>query len=264
MNPDFGRPKPVIGMVHLPATPGTPRYDASRSIGQTIQAVQQDIDYLLDGGVDALLFCNEDDRPYSFNLGPATVAFMTRVIASVDTRDVITGVDVLWDPFAALSIASASGASFIREVMSGTYESDMGVWAPDPEAIWNFRRNIGATDIAMWANIQPEFASPLGTRTIAQRARSTMASCLPDALLVSGPMAGSAPDPRLLEETREVIDKDVTLVVNTGAKPETVGAFLSHADAVIVGSSLKVDGDTWAPVDPARVEAFMAAVDAVR
>lgn len=264
MNPDFGLSKPVIGMVHLPATPGTPRYDASRSLATTIETVQQDIDHLLDGGVDALLFCNEDDRPYSFNLGPATVAFMTRVITSVDTRDAIIGVDVLWDPYAALSIASATGARFIREVMSGTYESDMGVWAPDPEAIWNFRRRIGASEVAMWANIQPEFASPLGTRSIAQRAKSTLASCLPDALLVSGPMAGTSPDPRLLEETRQVIDGDVTLVVNTGAKPHTVGSFLEHADAVIVGSSLKVDGDTWAPVDPARVETFMTAVGKVR
>lgn len=264
LNPDFGVTKPVIGMVHLPATPGTPRYDASRNLDDVIKAAQQDVDHLLDGGVDALLFCNEDDRPYTFTLGPATVAFMTRVVTSVDTRSAVFGIDVLWDPIAALSIAAATGARFIREVMSGTYESDMGVWAPDPAAIWNFRRSIGATDVAMWANIQPEFASPMGNRTIAQRASSTLASCLPDALLVSGPMAGTAPDPRLLEETRQAIPDDMTLVVNTGARPETIGAFLAHADAVIVGSALKYDGDTWAPVDPERVVRFMAAVDQAR
>lgn len=264
MNPDFGIAKPVIGMVHLPATPGTPRFDERRSIGSVIESVQQDIDHLLDNGIDALLFCNEDDRPYSFELSPATVAFMTRVIASVDTRGVIHGVDVLWDPFAALSIAAASGASFIREVMTGTYESDMGVWSTDPARLWNYRRSIGATHVAMWANIQPEFASPLGDRSIAQRARSAMASSLPDALLISGPMAGAAPDPKLLEEARSAVSDGVTLVINTGARPETIGTFLQYADAAIVGSSLKVDGDTWNPVDPERVKRFMAAVHAAR
>jgi membrane complex biogenesis BtpA family protein len=264
MKPDFGIAKPVIGMVHFPATPGTPRFDGSRTVTQVIEGLQRDVDHLLDNGVDALLFCNEDDRPYSFNLGPATVAFMTRAITEVDRRDVLFGVDVLWDPFAALSIAAATGASFIREVMTGTYESDMGVWSTDPERLWNFRRSIAATDVAMWANIQPEFASPLGNRTIAQRAKSALASSLPDALLVSGPMAGAAPDPKLLEETRAAIPADVTLVVNTGARPETIAAFLQHADAVIVGSSLKVDGDTWNPVDPERVKRFMDAVAKVR
>lgn len=264
MKPDFGIAKPVIGMVHLPATPGTPRYDETRSIDSVVTSVQQDIDHLLDNGVDALLFCNEDDRPYSFELSPATVAFMTRIVSSVDIRGVIHGIDVLWDPFAAISIASATGAGFIREVMTGTYESDMGVWSTDPARLWNYRRAIGATDVAMWANIQPEFASPLGDRTIAQRARSAMASSLPDALLISGPMAGSAPDPKLLEEARSAVSDDVTLVINTGARPETIGTFLTYADAVIVGSALKVDGGTWNPVDPERVKRFMAAVHDVR
>lgn len=260
----FGTSKPVIGMVHLPATPGTPRYDRSRPADEILKAVQRDVDHLVEGGVNGLLFCNEDDRPYSFRLGPATVAFMSRVVTGTDTRGLPFGVDVLWDPIAALAIAGATEATFVREVVSGTYESDMGVWSLDPAKIWGYRREIGADNVAIWANIQPEFASALGDRGIAARARSVLASCLPEALLISGPMAGLAPDRRLLDETREVVPDGVPLVINTGARPETIADFLEVADAVIVGSALKVDGDTWAPVDPERVSRFMDAVAAVR
>lgn len=260
----FETSKPVIGMVHLPATPGTPRYDASVPIDEVIAGVRRDIGYLSDGGVDGLMFCNEDDRPYSFELGRETVAFMSRIIAECRPDDRPFGVDVLWDAKAALAIAHATDAAFIREVVSGTYESDMGVWSLDPADIWNYRNAIGAQDVQIFANIQPEFASPLGTRDIGARARSVLASCIPDALLVSGPMAGQAPDRAWLEDVRAAIPDDVALVTNTGAKPETVGDFLAVADAVIVGSSLKVDGYTWNPVDPERVERFMAKVREVR
>ena len=57
---------------------------------------------------------------------------------------------------------------------------------------------------------------------------------------------------------------DVPVLVNTGAKASNIEAFLKVADGVIVGSSLKQDGYTWNPVDPARVDAFMAAVSRAR
>ena len=36
------------------------------------------------------------------------------------------------------------------------------------------------------------------------------------------------------------------------------------ADGVIVGTSLKVDGDTWSRVDPARAERLMDTARAIR
>ena len=40
------------------------------------------------------------------------------------------GVDMLWDPMAALALAQAVRASFVREVFTGVYDSDMGLWQP--------------------------------------------------------------------------------------------------------------------------------------
>lgn len=127
----FGQDKPVIAMAHLPALPGTPRYDAEGGMQAIVDWVKRDIDILTDVGVDGILFCNEDDRPYSLRVGDEIVAAMACVVSECRPESIPFGVDVMWDPKAAMAVAKATGASFIREVVTGTYESDMGLWSPD-------------------------------------------------------------------------------------------------------------------------------------
>lgn len=260
----FGVFKPVIAMAHLPALPGTPRYNQSKGIEGILQSVRRDLDILIAGGVDGIMFCNEDDRPYSFKAGYESIAVMTRVVSELCPENVPFGVDFLWDAKAALAIAKATGAVFFREVITGVYESDMGLWAPDAAELMRYRRQIDAEDIRVFANITPEFASTLGSRSVAQRANSAVVSTLPDAILISGPMAGSEPDVSALQEAREAIGDELPLFLNTGAKVENITQFFSIADGVIVGSSLKVDGYTWNPVDPERVVQFMKVVRGIR
>jgi len=255
----FGKKKPIIAMAHIPALPGTPRYDAARGMDWLIESTQCDLRHLIEGGVDAIMFSNEDDRPYVLHAPMEQVAAMTRVVTELRPRDVPFGVDFLWDPQAALCIAAATGASFLREVLTGVYESDMGVWAPDVAAIARLRHNIGADHVRMLFNVAPEFASSLGTRTVGQRARSAIVSSLADAILVSGPMAGSEPDRSQIEEAKAAVGEAAPVLLNTGAKANNIARFLEVADGVIVGSSLKVDGYTWNPVDPQRVREFVRA-----
>jgi uncharacterized protein len=260
----FGVEKPVIAMAHVPALPGTPRYEASTGVAEIVERVRVDVRHLLAGGVDAVMFCNEDDRPYTFHADPASVAVMTRVITELRPTDRPFGTDFLWDPIAALALAKATGATFMREVVTGVYESDMGLWAPDAGALFRYRSQLDAHDVAIFANITPEFASSLGTRSVRQRARSAVVSSLVDAILVSGAMAGAEPDLQQLCEAKQAVGDSVPVLVNTGARVDNIARFLSVADGVIVGSSLKVDGETWNPVDPERVAAFMAEVKRVR
>jgi len=189
---------------------------------------------------------------------------MTLVITEVRPTDRPFGVDFLWNAKAPLAVAKATGASFIREVVTGVYESDMGLWAPDAAALYRYRKQIDAENVRIFANITPEFASPLGSRSVAQRARSAVVSSLVDAILIAGPMAGAEPELAYVREAKEAVGEAVPVLLNTGAKIENIHQFLSVADGVIVGSSLKVDGYTWNPVDPARVKAFMAKVREIR
>lgn len=260
----FSVPKPIIAMAHFPPLPGTPLYDPKLGMRGMIRQIKDDVDKLLGNGVDGIMFCNEGDRPYSLKADLEAVAVMTRVITEIAPRNHPFGVDFLWDPKAPLAIAKATGATFVREVFTGVYESDMGLWQPDAAAMLRYRHYIDADDVRVFYNITPEFASSLGTRPIGQRARSAVVSSLADAILVSGPMAGTEPDISWLREAKEAVGGQVPVLLNTGAKEENVREFLKVADGVIVGSSLKVDGYTWNPVDEKRVKAFVSAVKEVR
>lgn len=264
LNEMFNINQPVIAMVHFPALPGTPRYDPKLSIDGMVERMRMDIKHLLDGGVDAVMFCNEDDRPYAFQADFEAIAVMTRVITEIRPTDRPFGVDFLWDPKAPIAIAKATGASFIREVVTGVYESDMGLWAPDAAALYRYRQQIDAQDVRIFANITPEFASPLGNRSVAQRAKSAVVSSLVDAILIAGSMAGAVPDIKTVKEAKEAVGPEVPVLLNTGARMDNIASFLSVCDGVIVGSSLKKDGYTWNPVEPARVKAFMSVVRQAR
>jgi membrane complex biogenesis BtpA family protein len=259
----FGVDKPVIAMAHFPPLPGTPLYDDATGLGGIRSRVAQDVDALRRGGVDALLFCNEGDRPYALTAALEAVAVMTRVITEVASSDLPFGVDFLWDGKAALAMALATGARFIREVVTGVYDSDMGLWNTDPAGLLRYRRYIGAQHVKVFFNVAPEFAAPLGARPVGVVARSAVVSSLADAILVSGRMAGAEPDIQAVREVKAAVG-DVPVFVNTGVRPDTVGQFLEAADGVIVGSSLKVGGVTWNAVDGARVRDFMDAVRRVR
>ena len=246
-------------MAHVPPLPGTPLYDAEAGIKGMIASMKADLEILLDADFDAVMFCNEGDRPYTFNAGYEGVAVMTHIVTELAPQDRPFGVDFLWDAQAALNIAMATGASFIREVATGTYESDMGLWSPDAAKLLRDRRRLDAESVAIFMNVAPEFASPLGTRTIAQVARSVAVSSLADVLLVSGPMAGAEPTVTALEEAKNAVGTSTPVLVNTGTKAENIAAFLDIVDGAIVGSYLKQDGYTWNPVDPDRIKRFLNA-----
>jgi len=260
----FGSKKPVIAMAHVPALPGTPRYDSTEGIDHLVDWVKADVEKLVQGGVDGVMFCNEDDRPYVFKAGIEQIAAMTRVVTEAAPKDIPFGVDFLWDPMAAIAMANATGAAFMREVLTGTYESDMGLWSPDAGKFARFRHQIGADNIRVFFNVVPEFASPLGNRTVAERTRSAIVSSLADVILVSGAMAGDEPNLTVLKEAKIAAGDEVPVLLNTGAKVDNIYDFLEVADGVIVGSSLKQDGYTWNQVDPARVKAFMDEVHRAR
>lgn len=255
--------KVLIAMAHVPPLPGTPLYDSSLGVQGLIDHVKRDTENLLKAGFDGILFCNEGDRPYTLTAGLEASAVMTRVVTECKPTGLPFGVDYLWDANAALAIAVATDAHFMREVVTGTWESDMGLWQPDAARLLRNRRNFGREDLAIFANITPEFASSIGQRSPAQMANSTYVSSLADSILVSGPMAGSEPDISTLRSVREALPSEVKVFLNTGAKSSTISKYLAHADGCIVGSDLKRDGYTWNEVQFDRAKRFIEAARSI-
>src|SRR5918911_360470 len=174
----FADPRPVIAMVHLPPLPGAPLYDAGAGVAGLVSAVKRDLENLLEAGFEAFLFCNEGDRPYELRAGLESAAVMARIVTECAPRDRPFGVDFLWDARCALAVAVATGAHFMREVVTGVWESDMGLWQTDAAHVLRERRRLGADELAILMNVTPEFASPIGRRDAAQAARSAVVSSL--------------------------------------------------------------------------------------
>jgi uncharacterized protein len=260
----FGAGKPVIGMVHLGALPGAPLHDPDAGLEGLVGAARADLAALQKAGFDAVMFGNENDRPYEFRVDTASTATMAYVIGRLRGEiSVPFGVNVLWDPMSSVALAAATGAAFVREIFTGTYASDMGPWTPDAGAAMRYRNRLGRGDLAMLYNVSAEFADSLDRRALPDRARSAAFSSIPDAVLVSGQITGEAAALSDLEAVKTALP-DIPVLANTGVKHATIADVLRVADGCIVGSALKVDGDTWNPVDPARAEDFMARARAAR
>lgn len=259
----FTQPKPLIAMVHFPALPGRPYYEAAGGVEALVSHVRQDLRHLQDAGVDGLLFCNEKDLPYSFEVPAEIPATMAYVIGRLrDEVRVPFGVNILWDPVATIRLAAATGALFVREVFTGAYESDMGLWSPHGTDAFLVRRQLDAQQIAIFNNITPEFARSTANRSVAERARVAEFFGA-DALLISGQMAGASADAANIREAKEAAPKTPVLA-NTGVNETNIERLLSVADGAIVGTAFKVDGYIWNPVDPERAQRLVERVRAVR
>ena len=261
----FGDRKPVIGMVHIQALPGTACYRGDHDLSRIVAQVSEDYNNLVNGGIDSVIFCNEFDKPYSRHVEPHIVAVMTTIIDRVleHGRRVPFGVDIQWDAKAALAIAMATGADFIRGIVCGTFCGDLGLFTPDAEEIINYKHKIGANHIKVLTNLSPEFSATLDNRPLTLRAQTVIKSCLVDGLCVSGAMAGGIAPYEELNQVKQAVG-DFAVIANTGVNFDNVGEILKIADACCVATCLKVDGQSGNPIDRENVERFMDCVNAGR
>jgi len=260
----FGTTKPVIAMCHLGALPGDPYYDQEGGMRGVVDAARRDLVALQGGGVDSVMFSNEFSLPYLTEVRSETTVAMARVIGELmaDIR-VPFGVNVLWDPYASIDLAAATGARFIREIMTGVYASDFGLWNTSAGKTLRHRRELGLQGLKMFFNIVPEAAKYLGDRDVCEVARSTVFNNRPDALCVSGLTAGVETDTQVLGKVKQCVP-DTAVFCNTGCTLANIDRQLAAADGAIVGTSFKIEGKFENPVDEARVRAFMAKVTSFR
>jgi membrane complex biogenesis BtpA family protein len=260
----FGVHKPIIAMCHLHALPGDPSYDAEKGVEWIVEQGRKDLHALQDGGVDAIMFSNEYSLPYLLKVEPITHVTMARVIGELKREITVPyGVNVLWDPIASIELAVATGATFVREIFSGLYASDFGLWNTNCGEAARHRRRLHGDNVKLLFNIVPEAAVYLGDRDFASIARSTVFNTQPDALCVSGLTAGVEASQDTLTLVKQAVP-GTAVFANTGLRVANVAAQLAASDGAVVGTTFKKEGYIWNDVDVARVKEFMAAVRAAR
>lgn len=257
----FGVEKPVIGMVHLPPLPGAPGHTGYGMDG-IIEAALVDARALLRGGVDGLIVENMWDLPYYVGRAVPPEESACHAVAAravVGEVSLPVGINVVHNGgVVALAIAVACGARFIRVcLLTGAQVWDTGEFDHGCAAkLLRKRKELGAEGIKLFCDVDKKHAVRFPGIDLATHVEWTEFYGA-DGLIVSGRMTGTAPDVDKVRAAKERATRPV--LVGSGATEANVAAFLSWADGVIVGSSLKRDGDPTNPVDEERVKRFVAA-----
>lgn len=260
----IGTEKAIIAMCHLLPLPGDPYYDKEKGMDYVVEMARKDFLALQEGGVDAVMFSNEFSLPYLTDVKTETVAAMASIIGELKTLIKIPyGVNVLWDAKKSLDLAVAVNAKFVREIFTGVYASDFGVWNTNVGETVRHQRRIGAENVKLLFNIVPEAAKYLAERDIREVAKSTVFNNRPDALCVSGLTAGSETDSAVLKLVKDIVPNTVVFA-NTGVRLENVEKQLAIADGAVVGTTFKFDGKFENHVDIERVKIFMHKVKEFR
>ena len=260
----FNTRKPIIAMCHLRALPGDPGYDRAKGMDWIIEGARADIHALQAGGVDAIMFSNEASLPYLTQVDPITVACMARVIAELRPEvDLPYGVNVLWDAKASIDVAVATGASFVREIFTGVYASDFGLWNTNCGDVIRHQHAVGGAHIKLLFNIVPESAVYLSNRNVVDIAVSTAFAARPDALCVSGLTAGAETSSETLKLVKDAVP-DTPVFANTGVNRANLADTLAIADGTVTGTTFKRGGYIWNAVDVTRVREFMSIARSIR
>jgi membrane complex biogenesis BtpA family protein len=254
----------LVGVVHLPALPGSPRADlrgsASACVARIVTGVRRDVDALVSAGFDAVVVENFGDAPFEPGaVGPVTVASMTACVgAAVESAGkMAVGVNILRnDVRSALGVAAATGARFVRvNVHVGAVIADQGLIQGRAHETMRDRAAWGCSGVAVWSDVDVKHAAPLAPRPVGEVTKDAVLRGLADAVLVTGQATGAAVDAAALKAVRAATD--VPVLVASGAIPEDLPRLAElGADGVIVGSWLRRDGRAGGPIDRRRATSF--------
>ncbi|MDP6906196.1 MAG: BtpA/SgcQ family protein [Candidatus Thalassarchaeaceae archaeon] len=254
-------PLGLIGMVHLKALPGSPNYSGDLDYVEAIAIA--DAQALIAGGVAGIMVENFGDVPFFKDRVPTiTITAMTRIIRSiVELSDIPVGVNVLRnDAKAAISIAAATGAKFIRvNVHIGAMQTDQGIIEGLASETLRLRENLGP-GIAILADVGVKHAAAIDEDwTLEQESRDCWHRGLADALIISGKGTGMSTKIEDLVIVKNAVP-DAPLIIGSGVNMDNATAYLEHAASLIVGTSLKIDSSVEKAVDLQRVTEFTSLV----
>jgi len=250
--------KPVIGMLHLPPLPGSPRYGGD--MNRLRDALLRDADALASGGVHGLMVENFGDVPFYPGRVPAyVVAHMTALAAEIRRRvpQLPLGINVLRnDGVSALGVAHAVDAAYIRvNVLCGGRLADQGILQAIAHDLLRERAML-RSNIRILADVDVKHSAPLAARPLADEIDDTLHRGLADGLVVSGAGTGKTTDPDKVVDAKSHA-RGVPVFVGSGVTARTISHYDSYADGYIVGTAFKKDGDPRQPVELSRVKELM-------
>ncbi|MDO5695295.1 MAG: BtpA/SgcQ family protein [Eubacteriales bacterium] len=250
--------KPAFAMLQPPALPGTYTWSGI-DINEIVDQCVREARMIMENGFDGIILQNMNDMPIKQHSNFETVAFMTRIACSIKQAfpDLLLGILVNWDGVAALTIAEASGADFIRveHLYTGVNVTSAGLLEAQCVDILSLKKKIGSK-MPIMADIYEVHGVPIGRKTWGDAAWEAVHEAFADGLFVSG---------KTIEESLEIIAAIKKRVPNTpvylggGANGDNIGTLIQVYDGVSIATWIK-DGNMRNPINPEKANYFMEIV----
>ena len=251
--------KKIIGMLHLLPLPGSPNYFGD--LTKVIDRAKQDLENLLEGGINTVNIENYGDVPFSKNPAkPITVSAFTKIVSHLESEyDFDFGVQVMRnDAISGLSIAEITGASFIRvNVLTGAVVAEEGIIEGDARSLMDLKKQLNSR-VQVFADVLVKHAVPLGNQDLRLTAKATIERNLADGIILTGDITGEEASVEDVILLKQEINKPI--LIGSGINKDNVNVFLEHCDGVIVGTSLKKDNQTNNPISAINVKEFVKSI----
>jgi uncharacterized protein len=257
-NTIFPNTKPIIGMIHVPALPGTPK--STLSMPAILDIVLNEARLYAEMQLDSIMIENMNDVPYlNKSVGPEITAFMSVIGDRIKHEvGIPCGMQILAAANnEALSAALAAGFDFIRaEGFVYGHLADEGYINSCAGELMRYRKKIGADQIAIFTDIKKKHSSHAITSDvdIAETAKSAE-FFLSDGLIITGIATGMEADLKEISMVRKVTN--LPIIIGSGISIENIEKYWDSADGFIIGSYFKEEGIWDNSVSTERVKEFM-------
>jgi hypothetical protein len=261
----FTQPKPVIGVIHVGALPGTPAN--TKNVAELIAAAACEAKIYRESGVDGVAIENMHDVPYlRGEVGPEIVAAMTAIGREVKSESGLpVGIQLLAGAnIEAMAVAHAASLDFIRaEGYAYAHVADEGMIQSSAARLLRYRRMIGATRVQVWADVKKKHSAHAITADVSLGVTAETVEFMgADCVIVTGNVTGKPPNLADVKEAKTHCR--VPVILGSGIGSGNISEFYDEADGFIIGSHFKVDGHWANTIDPSRVERFMIIVSKLR
>ena len=264
MNNSQPNPK-VIAALHLPPFPGSAHPDR-KSMSEIRDFASRNCEMAIKAGIQAILLQDLGDHPVSRPISPHIIAGVTAIGNWIGDQfpDLQLGVSLLGhgakEP---LAIAQAIGARFVRlKVYVGAMVKAEGVLEGCAAEAIQYRHQLGAEDISIFADVYDRTGEPLGRMPLVEEVRQAAVFGRADAVVLTG---------KTFEETTRMIDEisvsdvETKILMGGGGNVGNIKQALRIADGVIISSAFKSQSgftrqSMLADWDFEKMKAFMEAM----
>jgi membrane complex biogenesis BtpA family protein len=229
----------VIGALHLGPLGG---FNGFPGVDRLIEIAVADLKALQYGGVDGVLFQNNYDLPHVENMTAKNYELLRTIGQELKNNAIVPlGVNVVWNDYrSALKLAKELDLAFIRvPVYVDNVTTKYGSYSPVSKGLRNFRNALGATSVAVYADIRTNLGTTTSSSTRLESARLA-AKAGADAIIVTGEEPGIAPHVDDLRALRDELD-NFPILAGNGVTTANIGQLLAASSGVIVGASLKYE-----------------------